>query len=497
MSKHCPTKWGLAILIMIAVSSGPAVVRAADEDVKAELQALRKEFAEYKAQQQQKSQTTTEISKEEIQKLIKEMASDANANGSEFKVVWKDGVWLQSNDGRFDFHVGGEFAMDWGWISGPKLERTTSPTTDFTDGLEFRYMRLKAEGTMYKYVQFKIEEDFAGDSVVLKDAYIKVIEIPILGSIQAGNFKEPFSMDQLESDQATFFMERSLADNLVPARNPGIMASNAFLGEPKRQRMTVAAGFFRQEAIGDQGPAVNDGTVIASDRGYAGTARVTGLPWYENKGEQLVHVGFDYSHRGTNDTHTLDYRARPEAHFTSYRYIDTGTVNNVESEDLYAAELAAVFGPVAFQSEYIGAYLNSDKEAQFNPSNSPDHNPCFNAYYAQVSYMITGETRPYNNSNGTFDRVRPKKNFREDGGWGAWEVALRYSYLDLDDSADRLGGSPSSGITRGEMNDVTIGVNWYLNPNARIQWNYVRSCPDRIGAEGGADIFMMRFFFDF
>ncbi len=491
MSEHSRMKWGLAIAIAIAIAGMPAAARAADEDVKAELQALRKELAEIKAQ---KSTSTTEINKEEVQKLIKEMASDANSNSSDFKVIWKDGVWLKSNDGRFDFHVGGQFAMDWGWINGPRLEHKTSATTNFQDGLEFRYMRLKAEGTMYKYVQFKVEEEFAGDSVVLKDAYIKLIEIPILGSVQAGNFKEPFSLDQLTSDAALFFMERNLGDNLVPGRNPGIMASNAFLGEPKQERITAAAGLFRQEAIGDTG--VNDGTAIASNRGYAFTGRVTGLPWYQNKGEQLVHVGFDYSHRGTNDDHALQYRARPEAHFTSYRFIDTGTANNVQDVDLYAAELAAVFGPFTFQSEYIGAKLNSSLQQQHATAKTANDDPCFNAYYAQASYMITGETRPYNNKTGAFDRVRPKKNFREDGGWGAWEVALRYSYLDLDDSYDRLGGSNAT-ATRGELNDVTVGINWYLNPNARIQWNYVRSCPDRSNADGAADIFMMRFQFDF
>jgi phosphate-selective porin OprO/OprP len=54
-----------------------------------------------------------------------------------------------------------------------------------------------------------------------------------------------------------------------------------------------------------------------------------------------------------------------------------------------------------------------------------------------------------------------------DGSWlagtGAWEVAYRYSYVDLNDT----------GINGGQMNQHTIGLNWYLNDNTRLQFNYL------------------------
>ena len=75
-------------------------------------------------------------------------------------------------------------------------------------------------------------------------------------------------------------------------------------------------------------------------------------------------------------------------------------------------------------------------------------------------------------------------------GKGAWEVAYRYSFLDLNDDVT-IGGY---------VRDHTIGLNWYLNPYTRLMFNYVNSqTTDYPGVEGvgRADIFEMRCQIDF
>ncbi len=145
---------------------------------------------------------------------------------------------------------------------------------------------------------------------------------------------------------------------------------------------------------------------------------------------------------------------------------------------------ALVLGPLTIQSEMLAAYIQTDNAAY--------DNLCFGGWYVQGGYFLTGETRPYNTGGGAFGRVVPKANFQSNGqGWGAWEVAARYSYLDLDDeSLDERMGS---------VNSVTLGVNWYLNPTTRITFNYVRSCfeigPD--GTDNATDVAMMRFHWEF
>jgi len=65
------------------------------------------------------------------------------------------------------------------------------------------------------------------------------------------------------------------------------------------------------------------------------------------------------------------------------------------------------------------------------------------------------------------------------GTWGAWELATRFSYLDLTDA----------GIRGGEMWDVTAGINWYAAPNVRVMLNYVHShVKNRQLVAGGSDI---------
>jgi phosphate-selective porin len=89
----------------------------------------------------------------------------------------------------------------------------------------------------------------------------------------------------------------------------------------------------------------------------------------------------------------------------------------------------------------------------------PRPSPTFAGYYLQASYFITGESRGYKKAQGCFDTLKPKENaFGLENGLGAWEVAARMSSLDhVDDSVDG-----------GELDDVSVGVNWYLNPNTRV-----------------------------
>ena len=99
----------------------------------------------------------------------------------------------------------------------------------------------------------------------------------------------------------------------------------------------------------------------------------------------------------------------------------------------------------------------------------------------QASYLITGETRKYAHKTGGFRAVTPDRNFRsKDNGLGAWEVAIRYSTIDLNDGI----------VQGGQLDDVTLGLNWYLNFNTRVMFNYVMA--DLKGV-GDVNIFQTRF----
>jgi len=489
----------------------------ADSDTNADLlaraEALEQQLAAMRAQDT--SEAVLAMQATETRAVVREMATDA-AEHAEFDIVWRNGVWIVSGD-RFAAHVGGRVYADLGWVNADAMKfhnnvfNLYNNQTSIRDGSEFRTVRLLAEGTLYKYIQYKVELGWDGDTVMVYDAYLQMIDVPFIGNIQAGHFKEPFSLEEQTDSLYGTFMERSLGNVLVPGRNPGLMIHDAILGEEGHERLSWAIGVFRMEEVGQLLNTPVQGTNITSDGGYALSMRVTGLPWYADNGEKLLHLGFAYSVRTPpHDTRwgvgeMVRYAARPEAHWLRFHVLDTawigwpadpttGAVDNVNS---FGAELAVVYGPFSVQMEYTGVKLDTDTVIlpfAFNPDRflRPfQENPCFNAFYVEASYFITGEHREYDHERGAFKRVTPKKNFREDGGWGAVQVATRYSYVDLD--AEYANGLNS----HGECSNWTMGVNWHLNPNVRLMANYIRSCPDRVDTANALDIFMMRFQWDF
>jgi phosphate-selective porin OprO and OprP len=458
-------KWLWVVLVGLLVGPGIALGET-DEDLKAQLAVLTAQLEAQQAQLdaiEQSRVTEAEQTRQDLLDILQEM--DLSYEPTTFRVYWKNGIRMDSADGRFKLKFGGRIQYDFGVINGGDLEDAPD-IGDLSNGAEARRARLYVSGTIYENIDFKLQFDFAQGDADLKDAYMQFNDILAIGRIRIGQFKEPFSLDELTSSKYITFMERGLPNDLAPGRNAGIMIGDHILD----QRMTWATGLFYQ--VDDYGATQQDG-------GAAFTSRVTGLPWYEDDGAKLLHLGIAYSLRDSDDTNTIRYRARPEAHFTE-RFTDTGDFG-ADMTQLFGAEAAWVHGPLSLQAEYIGASVSGTDDGVGSPM--------FNSFYVQGSYFLTGEHRNYDRKKGAFKRVQPKRNFREDGGWGAWEVAARYSYLDL-----RASGLPDSAR---RLEDITLGVNWYINPNVRLMGNYIRSHVTGTDITGDADIFMLRMQVDF
>jgi phosphate-selective porin OprO/OprP len=375
-----------------------------------------------------------------------------------FRVFWKEGLKMETADSAFKMNIGGRIHFDNAWTSGDdELVEELGP---LKDGVEFRRAILGVSGSIYDKVEFKTEYDFAGGSFKYKDEtdsvstfsggqakweelYVGVLDVPVVGNIRVGRVYEPFGLEVQTGSNYITFMERSLLHALTPDKNSGFL----FYKSELEDRMTWTVGVFKD--TDDVGNRISDGE-------YNFTARLTGLPWYEDKGRKLFHIGAAYSHRNPNDDKVC-FRERPEVHI-SPRYVDTHDITDVDDMDLMGAEAALVAGPFSLQGEYMNAMTNTADGAD----------PTFSGFYAMASYFLTGENRPY--KGGLFGRVKPKKNFGA-GGPGAWELAMRYSHLDLSDEE----------VQGGELDDITVGVNWYLNPNTRFMFNYVHADLDEVG----------------
>jgi phosphate-selective porin OprO/OprP len=237
-------------------------------------------------------------------------------------------------------------------------------------------------------------------------------------------------------------------------------------GAPFEKRALWQLGFFRE---------TDDFGFDSDDWGNGNwnlTTRLAGVPLYAEEGKQVVHLGASYSHQWRDAAAGLRYSQRPEAHLAT-RYLDTqleGADLSASDADLFNVELAGVLGSLSAQAEFTGSGVALEGGSD----------PFFWGAYGQLSWFLTGERRPYDLGKGRFGRLVPKASFDPAaGGWGAWEIAARYSYLDLADA----------GVQGGEQWDVTGGLNWYLFPNMRIMLNYVHfDVSDRLLVAGDPDV---------
>ena len=366
-------------------------------------------------------------------------------NSQDFTTKWGNGYKLSSSDGMHSLKFGGRIMSDYAiWNNG----------NETFSGTEFRRIRFFNSGKVYDNVKYKLQLDFAGGDVSIKDVYMEVA-MPYAGNVKVGHFKEPFRLEALTSSKYITFMERALPIAFSPERNVGVMLHDSFLDD----KLSIQAGLFREASSGDD---VN----IEDVRNI--TTRITFLPI--NNDNNLLHLGAAFSSRSSSDD-TYSVSSRAENHLGT-KLLDMD-LDNVTGMNLMGAEMAFVMGSFSVQGEYV---MNSVEAME-------DYS--FSGYYGQVSYFLTGEKRKYKNSLAGFDRVKPNKNMKEGEGLGAFEVAARYSSMDLSEAH------------AGTLNDITVGLNWYLNPCTRLMFNYVMGTLDNHGVETTENTFQCRMQIDF
>ena len=218
--------------------------------------------------------------------------------------------------------------------------------------------------------------------------------------------------------------------------------------------------------------SVADGAT--GDEAYGVHGRFAWAPVAERT--RALHVGFSGYWREPDAT---GFSSDPEITLDSTKLVDTGEITKAGEYYFIGLEAALVRGPFSAQGEY-GVVNVIRKNNQTGETTFQDLG--FNGYYLQTSYFLTGESRNYYPRFAAFWRVQPKANFSLAAGtWGAWELGLRYSFLDLDDGAENLSGG---GIRGGVAENYTLGLNWYLNPFVRTQLNYVHSNVENLVDDG-------------
>ena len=377
-----------------------------------------------------------------------------------FKFSWDNGFKLKSTDGLFSLGFGGQIFLDHAYFFQDNDLNKNFGSLESKSRTEFRSARLYFAGDLYENTEFKFQIEFAGEKVSLKDVYLGIKNIPVVGTIRLGHFNEPFRFSSLTSGKYLTFLERASNNEFAPKRNTGIILFNDFLNG----KLSAQFGAFHNANNGSNNVLTNDG--------YALSGRITGLPYQDLEKNRLLHLGASFSFRKP-DSKTYNISVPPSSHLAE-KYLQTGTIPNVNEVDLLNFELVYIHGPFSLQSEYLTAKVKTDEE-----------DPQFSNYYAQLSWFLTGETKNFKGSYKGFGSIKPKKNFGGiEKGAGAWELAARYSKTDL-----------SNDITDGGIqSEILFGVNWHLNPVTRLMINYALT---EIETQGKLDFIQARFQVEF
>lgn len=366
----------------------------------------------------------------------------AKAPPTPLRVANKGRLAFSSGDGEFTAQIGGRVQADAAFYDSDK--------TRLGSGTELRRARLYMKGRMWRSWNYKLNYDFTGTgSSGIADAYLEYAGWK-RAAFRVGHFKEPWSLEGMMSSNNLTFMERSLAEAFRPGRNIGIGAAGNGPG------WTASVGLFGHGVgqVDTASPSVSEGF------GVSGRATYTPV----SAAGRILHFGASLSYRHADQNHQVRFSDRPESHITDVRLVDTGYIE-ADSFMLYDAEAAWVLGPFSLQGEYAGTRVYRQLPGK------PDLS--FDGYYLEGSWMLTGESRAdaYDAKNGIFKGIKPNSILGE-GGIGAWQVAARFSSVNLND-ADIHGG---------REHNVTLGLNWYPTPNIRFMADYVKV----LGVSGGA-----------
>jgi phosphate-selective porin OprO and OprP len=302
--------------------------------------------------------------------------------------------------------------------------------------------------------------DGPNDEWLVRQTGVMVAIPELWGHFFIGRAKEGVSLNKVMVGYDGWTMERFAFSDAIPLLADGVK----WLGYLPNRHLLWNVGWFTD--------VLSEGQSFSSyDNQF--TTRVAWVPMVSDTTGTLLHIGVNFR-RGKLNEGKLQLRSRPEA-FPAPYFLDTGKFPARTSR---MAGLEAYYrpGPWMFGSEY---YVQTAESPEMS-------DPLFHGGDISIAWLITGETRPYNTVGGYFKSISPARTIIQ-GGPGAWEAILRFSYSDLTDGP----------VEGGELWRLTPMVNWYLTDNARLEIAYGLSSLDRFGTTGKTQFFQTRLQLEF
>jgi len=454
------------------------------EALKQEIQKLDQKVSELESQHQAEQQNASSSDKEQIQELdqkvrilSRERENDQDAAATAAKTQPKitlgaNGFGFSSADSNFVATIHGLIQAD---------SRTFSQDNHIqgNDSILLRRARPIISGTVFHDFDFMFVPDFgngtpgaasAATTPSIFDAYVNYRYSPWL-QVEAGKFKAPVGLEQLQADVVTSFNERSLVTDLVPNRDLGFELH----GDIDGGVASYAAGVFN--GVGDARNTSNIG--FQNNREFDG--RLFVQPFKATSITALQNFGFGAggSWGSSSITNTLGLPnttgGTQAGYFTDGQQQFFAYTNGVVAAHTHwrlSPQAYYYYGPLSL----LGEYAISDQDVRNGAHSADLHNT---AWEISSGWVLTGE-------DATFNGVTPRHNFDpRNGGWGALQLVARYAELNVDKAAFPFFADPKASASGAQA--WSLGLNWYLNKNIRVNGSYSHTTFTGGGTATGAN----------
>ena len=395
-----------------------------------------------------------------------QLASDANIALPRITQNANHRFAFQSADGQYSIGLTGDIQFDTAAYLNFNHRSSAVGPQELSDGVNARRARIGITGTAFGSWGYAFVYD-AGNSSDQTPKGIETAQI-VYGGLRGAAFEigysnTYFTLDQATGSNDTLFLERATPSNIATNFNAGDARANA------------GARFFGDRYwIGGYltGPASGDSHTLTGER-FGAFERAAFQVLKGSNYSLHLGVGVDELFRapntGNGTADALSLSDQPELRVDPTSFASTGTLgtlaNPVTGGRVIDVETAATFGPLFWQGEYYRYQVGRQGLRDAN----------FDGAYGQVSWTMTGESRVYNPQAGSYFRIVPRHPFSlAQGDWGAWEIAARMSYIDLNSnfvSGRALSTNPSA-VDGGLQRSYSLGLNWYPNDIVRFLLDY-------------------------
>jgi phosphate-selective porin OprO/OprP len=359
--------------------------------------------------------------------LATALAVSATAAGADVDLSPTKGLRIRGDWGQI--HLGGRLHLDYAAFD--------DDLTPIDDDFDVRRGRPMLDVKLGDDFKAKLEYDFASDSG-WRAAWIQWDGIDWL-KIRAGNQTVPFGLEEVSSSNDIVFNERSLISALAPGYGTGVVLANSgrLVG---KSRYTIASGVytdpFGKESWDRHG---------SDHLGFAG--RATFAPLVRKRA--VVQLGASFDYRDIKGDDSWSVSRRPGSKLAPP--LIGAALTDIDATKSFGVEAAAMFGPVLFAAEWMRSSVDRTGASLLSGAD-------FDGFYAQASWVVTGERHRYSKGLATFGPVKPRSKL------GAVEIGARWARLDLSDS----------GVNGGDAGELTVALNWWIRANARLNLNYAR-----------------------